>query len=139
VSNQYMRPVRLAACLVTATVLLAACGASVGAGQAGAAGPVGGVVNVPTWPAAAPTWSFLPDGTSAPDASATTQPTTSAVANDGTGTTGSSAGGTSGGLSAATEAQLEQLLQQANQALDAASAAASDDAAQSGQDEGVLP
>ncbi|MFI5261355.1 MAG: hypothetical protein ACHQZR_02220 [Candidatus Limnocylindrales bacterium] len=137
-TNQVIRPVRLAACLVTATVLLAACGASAGAGQVGDAGPDAAGLTVPTWPATAtPGWSLLPDGPSA-SPGVTVQPTGPAAAASG-GATGSSSSSTYGGLSAATLAQLEQLLLQGNQALDAANAAASDDAAQSGQDEGALP
>ena len=141
-SNQNLRPVRLAACLVTAAVVLAACGASAGSGPVGDAGAAAAGVTVPTWPATAtPDWSVLPDGSPVP-ADATTQPTSTALAaaggGGGNGGSGSSST-TPGGLSAATDAQLEQLLQEANQALDAANAAASDDSAQSGQDEGAIP
>ena len=143
VSNQNLRPVRLAACLVTAAVVLAACGATASSGPVGDAGAAAAGVTVPTWPATAtPDWSYLPDGSSVP-ADATTQPTSTALAaaggGGGNGGSGSSSNASGGGLSAATDAQLEQLLQEANQALDAANAAASDDSAQSGQDEGAIP
>ncbi len=136
-SNQILRPVRLAACLVTVAVVLTACGASARSGQVGDAGPDTADVTVPTWPATAtPDWSFLPDGSATP-VDNTAQPTATTATADGGGSVSTSS--TAGGLSAATEAQLEQLLQQANQALDAGHAAASDDAAQSGQDEGAIP
>jgi len=146
VSNQNLRPVRLAACLVIAAVVMAGCGATASSGPVGDAGAAAGVT-VPTWPATAtPDWSYLPDGSSVP-ADATTQPTSTALAaaggggngGSGNGGSGSSSHTSGGGLSAATDAQLEQLLQEANQALDAANAAASDDSAQSGQDEGAIP
>ncbi len=141
-SNHNLRPVRLAACLVTAAVVLAACGATASSGPVGDAGAAAAGVTVPTWPATAtPDWSYLPDGSSVP-ADATTQPTSTALAAGGGGGNGGGSGSSSsapGGLSAVTDAQLEQLLQDANQALDAANAAASDDSAQSGQDEGAIP
>lgn len=136
-SNQIPRPVRLAACLVAITTLVAGCGAARGPNQAGAAdadaGAVSGVT-VPTWPVPAdtPSWSLQPDGSAVP----TDLPTTTPPAALGGGA-GGSPNGSSG--STATDPQVEQLLQQADQALDAANAASSDDASQSGQDEGVLP
>ncbi len=140
-SNQNLRPVRLAACLVIAAVVMAGCGATASSGPVGDAGAAAGVT-VPTWPATAtPDWSYLPDGSSVP-ADATTQPTSTALAATGGGGRNGGSGSSSntpGGISAATDAQLEQLLQEANQALDAANAAASDDSAQSGQDEGAIP
>ena len=142
-SNQNLRPVRLAACLVTAAVVLAACGATASSGPVGDAGAAAAGVTVPTWPATAtPDWSYLPDGSSVPggrhDAADLDGPRgrrwrrrqSAAPARR---------PAPPGGISAATDAQLEQLLQEANQALDAANAAASDDAAQSGQDEGAIP
>lgn len=136
-SNQILRPVRLAACLMTVAVVLTACGAGARSGQVGDAGPDAADVTVPTWPATAtPDWSVSPQASATP-VDATAQPTAGAAV--AAGGSKSSSPSHPGGISAATEAQLEQLLQQASQALDAANAAASDDAAQSGQDEGAIP